>query len=93
MKEKTYKVNGFGNFSWNYNWDSGVDCLSDPVETNEEFEESPMYLGKYVNQIFINEHGGSRNLDLLVLARDEDEAHFYARVFCDKYYPKFGLDD
>lgn len=90
---KTYNVFGCGNFSWNYNWDSGIANLSDAIETEETFEPSKGFMGEYVNETYFNEHGGSREVNLLVRANDPDEAVAYARIFCDKFYPEFDEDD
>ena len=83
---KTYSFRGFGNFSHDFNWDSGID-LSEPLEVEDKFEESIMFMGKYVRETYFNEHNGSREIELLVQAYDKVDAEVYARIYCDYYYP------
>ena len=90
---KTYKVNGFGNYSYTFNWDSGVD-LSEPVETDEVFIPTDiMFMGRYVFETFSNEHGGSRNVEMLVQADDKETATEYAKIYCSYYYPSYDEDE
>lgn len=89
MTNKTFKIEGFGNFSNDFGWDDGVD-LSQPVYTDEIFVPSDMFMGRYVEETYCNEHGGSRNITLIVEARDMEQALFYAKVYCDYYYPVKG---
>ena len=85
----TFKINGFGNYSHSYNWDNGID-FSEPVYTEEEFIPNDGFMGRYVNEIFTNEHGGSRNVDLLVQAGTIEDAMTYARIYGEHYYPQKG---
>lgn len=86
---KRFKIEGFGNYSHDFGWDNGVD-LGQAAETEEEFVPSDMFMGRYVHETYSNEHGGSRNVTLIVEAFDLDEALFYAKLYCDYYYPEKG---
>lgn len=87
---KRFKIEGFGNYSHDFGWDDGVN-LGQAVETEEEFvPDDIMFMGRYVNETFRNEHGGSRNVTLIVEAFDLDEALFYAKIYCDYYFPEKG---
>lgn len=89
---KTYKISGFGNYSYSFGWDEGI-RLSTPVETEEVFEPSNRFMGEYVNEVFANEHGGSRNIDLLVRAFDAEDARIYAEIYCSRYYPEYDQEE
>ena len=83
---KTYKISGHGNYSITYGWDDGI-SLSKPVLTDEEFTANEtLFMGLYVNETYTNIHGGSRDIDLVVRAFDEQDAAFYALLYCNYYY-------
>ena len=84
-----FKIEGFGNYSYDFGWDNGV-TLSEPVYTEEPFEASDKFMGRYVNEVSSNEHGGSRNVTLIVEAWDMEQALFYAKSYADYYYPTKG---
>lgn len=90
-----FKFSGHGNYSHDYGWDNGVD-LSTPEEINPvdavidygaHFSEIP-FLGLYVDEVECNEHGGSRNITLIVRAVNEADAEWYARQYCLAFYPE-----
>lgn len=89
-----FVFDGFGSYSHDYDWDSGV-SLSDPEEISPAdavvdymatFSELP-FLGLYVSEIFCNEHGGSREITLVVRGVNEADAVSYARAYCNVFYP------
>ena len=95
MKTKNFIIVGIGHFSESFGWDDGLD-LREPIETKEEytFEETPMFLGRYVNVITANEHGGSRYVTLLVRGFNSEDAMEYARMYAERYYPeKYNEDE
>lgn len=92
MTTYRFLIEGFGNYSHSFGWDNGVN-LSTPVYTEEDFEPSKMFMGRYVNEIYCSEHGGSRNITLIVEACTIKEALFYAKLYCGYYYPENYQDE
>ena len=101
-----FMVNGFGNYSHDYNWDSGVD-LGVPVHVTKtdisDFYPEGAVAGDFyypvstdkaacrdVQTMFLNEHGGSRDILLLVKAKGYQQAKERAQEFVDRVYPAFG---
>lgn len=86
---KTYSFRGYGNFSGDFGWDEGIN-LSEPLEVEDKFEEDPIkFMGKYVKEVYFNEHNGYRDIELLVQAYDKVDAAAYAQIYCDYFYPDY----
>lgn len=105
METKKYYVTGFGNYSYSYNWDSGL-SIGNAVILNKDDESAH---NKYAAEnsdfadpipcngdngdvipVFRNEHGGSREIDLVVFATTKNRAKRYAQVWANAHYPAFG---
>lgn len=103
MKTKKYMISCFGNYSYSGGWDNGlslceteelsserIDSWDEHAATNSMFE----YIGHEecpngtVYAVFINDFGGSRNVDLVVHATSKNRAERYAKIWCDKFYPE-----
>lgn len=90
---KIYEIYGFGNFSFDFCWDNGL-SFTTPVETDDEFVPNDLqFMGRYVNEVSRNEHGGSRSVYIHVEAHDEYEALTYAKTWASYYYPEFDKGD
>lgn len=91
---KIYEIYGFGNFSHDFCWDNGLSFCT-PVETDvrEFVPNDPQFMGRYVNEVSCNEHGGSRSVYVHVEAYDEYEALTYAKIWASHYYPEFDKGD
>jgi len=100
---KYYYLEGFGNFSHTYGWDSGKYYSVNKVEFSKEealdhmdnASESSAFLGYNlpekegeVVEFFHNEHGGSRNTRGFVLASNYEDAKKFAKLNEDE-----GWDD
>lgn len=88
MENKNYRVEAIGQFSFEYGRDTGFDIVG-IEETNDEFHSNELtIMGRYVEETFCNEHEGSRSVELIVNAADENEARFYAEAYGKWYYPE-----
>ena len=96
---KYFKFNGHGNYSNDYGWDDGI-TLSTPkeidpadavVDYSANFSGIP-FLGFYVDEVECNEHGGSRDITLIVRAVNEADACWYAQQYCSVFYPEHYQD-
>lgn len=99
-----FMVNGHGNYSETYGWDSGID-LAEPkhsarIDIQEFYPEGyctdfyyPVSIDKAtcrdVQTMFLNEHGGSREIILLVKAMGYQQAKEKAQEFVDIVYPQY----
>ena len=84
-----YSLFCWGNFSHDFSWDSGMNVSLEGIFQsldNVEGWRSP-YFPAVIESDF-NEHGGSRNCQLYVIAHNEAEALERARKFLDYYYPE-----
>ena len=90
-----FKFEGHGNYSHDYGWDDGV-SLSAPeeispadavVDYGAEFNQLH-FLGLYVDEIELHEHGGSRDITLIVRGINEADAEWYALQYCAVFYPE-----
>ena len=102
METKKYWINGNGNYSHEFNWDDGLSIgkatlisEDDELTFNEYAYENPSYANFIpengengdISMVFTNEHGGSRNVTVVVFATTKNRAERYARVWAGKYYP------
>ena len=105
MNAKKFYVTGFGNYSHSYGWDSGLSIGEADLLTEEDEFAHNDYAAKNsyfadpipcngengdVIPVFRNEHGGSREIDLVVFATTKNRAQRYARIWANQYYPAFG---
>ena len=106
MKNKTYYVEMFGNYSNDFGWDDGLSVSSvtevnddDILEWNNSVSDNTDFYQTIPSDwaekdngstqwIFANEHGGSRDVSLLIAATNANRAARYARVWANRYYPE-----
>ena len=109
MFSELYFVNCNGNYSHDFNWDDGAMPSSVEKVTNESALDWAEYISKnpsmgehipsgprhngYVKAVFVNEHGGSRRIILVISATTKNRALRYARVWCWKNYPAHYEED
>ena len=84
---------GFGNFSHDYGWDSGISYVFAEMGTEKEFMNEPESWFTDVRETWFNEHGGSRSSDIIVRAEDLLVAISKAKAFGRCYYPEHYQDN
>ena len=100
-----FRVVGFGNYSNDYGWDDGIDFNEPVFVTPAEIEATNDLCdgveGCYtintdrskcedVQTEFLNEHGGSRNITLVVKAMGYAQAAEKAKEWAEVMYPCRG---
>lgn len=83
---------GYGNFSYDYSWDSGICYHFSEMGTEDDFIREPESWFTDVRETWFNEHGGSRSSDIIVRAEDLREAIAKAKAFGKSYYPEHYQD-
>ena len=103
--KKNYIVDCFGNYSYSYNWDDGItsfgvkELTDDIVQSWTKYVTENPSMGDYITgcekleQIYCNEHGGSRNVTVVVEADSEEEAEKIVKDWCEEHYPKYYEED